>query len=191
MLFFLISVSGLPDPYAISFILILVSLMLVASELVPQLSYAGEYYRNSLCDKCGNEFSCEEMKVPEIQETSTPYQYTIQVTRYWKCRVCGSENVRKSSEGFITKKGKLNRLSSVARIPCKRCGKTSAYVEYKEPDKSKSKVGAHNEFETRRYYRCKFCKYEDIKAVHEDVYPSDASPGPSGFGYHITYEDYR
>lgn len=129
------------------------------------------------------------MKVPEIQETSTPYQYTIQVTRYWKCRVCGRENVRKSSEGFITRKGTLKRLSSVSKISCKKCSKTGAYIEYKEPDERKSKVGAHKEIVTRRYYRCKFCKYKDIKEVEEDVYPADPN-APSGFGYNIIYEDY-
>ncbi|WP_162197333.1 hypothetical protein [Methanosarcina sp. 1.H.T.1A.1] len=187
----LIAQFQLSDTHVISLILISVPLIFVVFELISQLSYAGEYYRDILCEKCGNEFSCEETKVPEIQETSTPYQYTIQVTRHWKCRTCGFINIRKSSEGFTTKKGSLNRLSSVAKIPCKRCGKTGAYVEYKDPDKSQSKVGAHNEFVTRRYYRCKFCKYEDIKAVQEDVYPADNTPGPSGFGYHISYEDYK
>ena len=191
MLLFAIEESGLSELYAILFILILGPLVIVMLGLRSQLSHAGEYYRDVLCVKCGNEFSCEEAKNPEIEETSTPYQYTIQVTRYWKCRLCGHINAQKSSEGFTTKKGKLNRLSSVAKIPCKRCGKTGAYEEYKKPDESKSKVGAHNEFMTRRYYRCKFCKYEDIKAVHEDVYPADNTPGPSGFGYHISYEDYK
>ena len=186
----LIAQFQLSEIYAILSILISATLIVVMFKLIPQLSYAGVYYRDTLCEKCGNEFTCEEAKIPEIQEISTPCEYTIQVTRYWKCGVCGYMNVRKSSEGFATKKGKLKRLSSVAKIPCKRCGKTGAYIEYKEPDESKSKVGAHNEIETRRYYRCKFCKYEDIKAVHEDVYPSDIN-APSGFGYHIIYEDYK
>jgi hypothetical protein len=188
MMFFFLSVEfGLSESY---FFPIIFFLMIVLPGLTPQLSHAGVYYRNTLCEKCGNEFSCEETKVPEIQEISTPYQYNIQVTRYWKCRVCGYINVRKSSEGSTTKKGKLKRLSSVAKIPCKICGRTDAYIEYKKPDKRKSKVGVHTEFVTRRYYRCKLCKYEDIKAVHEDVYPSDIN-APSGFGYHISYEDYK
>ncbi|WP_410508182.1 hypothetical protein RSJ42_15560 [Methanosarcina hadiensis] len=85
--FFLLIQFLLSEIYAILFILISASLIIAMFELIPQLSYTGAYYRDTLCEKCGNEFSCEETKVPETQETSTPHQYTIQVTRYWRCRV--------------------------------------------------------------------------------------------------------
>ena len=148
------------------------------------------YYRDSRCEKCGKDFSCEESRIPDIKERSTPDEYSIQITRYWKCSSCGSENARTSSEGFVTKKEEKMKASSLAKIPCKRCGKTGSYVEYKKPDERKSKCGAHDEIVTRRYYRCEFCGYEDIRAVQADVYSAfDDSPGPSEFRCDIVYED--
>lgn len=175
--------------FMLIFLIILVPFCFI-SLLTPQFSDVVSYYRGSKCETCGKDFSCGEFRIPDIKEISTPDEYSIQITRYWKCRSCGSENVRTSSEGFVTKKEEKMKASSLAKIPCKRCGKTGAYVEYKRPDERKSKCGAHDEIVTRRYYRCKFCGYEDIRAVQADVYSAfDDSPGPSEFRCDIAYED--
>lgn len=145
---------------------------ILARDLKPQLSCIAEYYRNMKCNNCGKEFICRETEKPDIKEISTPEYFRILVTRYWKCRSCGHMNVRKNYE-FTTKKGKLMKLSSLAKIACKRCGKTAAYVEYKYPDETISKSASFIDTRRRSYYRCKFCGFEDIKTIELREYLSD------------------
>jgi len=94
-------------------------------------------------------------------------------------------NVRESSEGFVTKKGKTMKDSYLAKVQCKRCGKTGTYIEYKKSD---IRVSKKDETMTRRYYRCKFCKYEDIEASESFLVPD--SGGVSAVERNIDYEDY-
>lgn len=162
---------------------------IIAKGLKSQFSYIAEYYRNTKCDNCGKEFICRETEKPDIKEIGTPEEFRIQAIRYWGCRSCGYLNVRKNYE-FDTKKGKLMKLSSLAKIPCKRCGKTGAYIEYKKPDIIRSENKGREELVRRSYYRCKFCEFEDIKGVEFISYIYDDSPGPSFFMYDVTYEDY-
>ncbi|AKB66625.1 hypothetical protein [Methanosarcina mazei] len=150
-----------------------------------QYYYIAEYYRNTVCNNCGKEFICRETEKPDIKEISTPETYRIQITRYWSCRSCGYMNVRESSEGFVTKKGKTMKVSDLAKVQCKRCGKTGTYIEYKKPD---IRVSKEQETMERRYYRCKLCNYEDIAATEFFMVPD--SGGVSAIEWNIDYEDY-
>lgn len=172
------------------FLIIQLFILVLAIKLKFQFSYIAEYYRNTKCNNCGKEFICRETYKPDFKEISTPENYRIQVTRYWGCRSCGYINIRKNYEGFDTKKGKLMKLSSLAKIPCKRCGRTNAYIEYKKPDNIRSESRGREELVKRSYYRCEFCGFEDIKGVEFISYPYNDSPGLSFFMYDITYEDY-
>jgi hypothetical protein len=82
------------------------------------------------------------------------------------------------------------KLSSLAKVTCKICGKTGAYVEYKKPDETTSESAGIEETMGRSYYRCKFCGFEDIKTVEFRDYIYDDTPGPSIFIYNIDYEDF-
>lgn len=97
---------------------------LITVPLPLQYYYTAEYYRNTICNNCGNEFICHETERPDVREISTPENYTIRITRYWSCRFCGYVNIRESSEGFVTRKEKTMKSSSLAKVQCKRCGKT-------------------------------------------------------------------
>lgn len=172
-----------------SLLIILFFLGILAKELKSQFSYIAEYYRNTKCNKCGKEFICRETEKPDIREISTPAEFRIQATRYWECRSCGYINIRKNYE-FATNKGKSMKLSSLAKIPCKICGETGAYIEYKKQDIIRSENKGREELLRRSYYRCKLCGLEDIKGVEFISYIYDDSPGPSFFIYDVTYEDY-
>lgn len=122
-----------------------------------------DYSRDTKCEKCGEKFAYEEFRKPIIKEVSTPVNYSIEVTRYWRCKYCGHESIRKGSDGFVTKKGELYRaIYLLEKLPCKNCGKTIAYEEYKKPDVKERKCGMDSEIITRRYYRCKYCGYENL-----------------------------
>lgn len=153
--------------------------------LKPQYYYIAEHYRNTVCNNCGKEFVCRETEKPNIKEISTPETYSIRITRYWGCKSCRYMNVRESSEGFVTKKEKIMKNSYLAKVQCKRCGKTGTYIEYKKPD---IRVSKKDETMTRRYYKCKFCKYEDIEASESFMVPDSA--GISAVERNIDYEDY-
>lgn len=152
--------------------------------LKPQYYYIAEYYRNTICSNCGKEFICRETEKPDIKEISTPQTYRIWITRYWGCRSCGYMNIRESSEGFATKKGNTMKETDLEKVKCKRCGKTGTYIEYKKPD---IRVSKEQETMQRRYYRCKFCKYEDIAATESFIVPD--SGGVSAVEWNIDYED--
>lgn len=144
----------------------------LAKDLKPQFSYMAEYYKNMKCNNCGKEFICLETEKPDIKEISTSEDFRILATRYWKCKSCGYINVRMNYE-FATKKGKPMKLSSLAKIACKRCGKTAAYIEYKKPDEIISKSASFIDTMRRSYYRCKFCEFEYIDTVELREYLSD------------------
>ena len=91
---------------------------------------------------------------------------------------------------IVSKKGKPMRFSSLAKIPCKRCGKTGAYIESKKPDIIRSESRGREELVKRSYYRCKFCGFEDIKGIEFISYIYDDNPGFSFFTYDVTYENY-
>ncbi|KKH49347.1 hypothetical protein [Methanosarcina sp. 1.H.A.2.2] len=172
------------------FLIIQLFILLLAIKLKFQFSYILEYYRDAKCNKCGKEFICREIEKPDFKEISTPEYYRIEATRYWRCKSCGYTNIRINYERFYTKKGKPMKLSSLAKISCKRCGKTGAYIESKKPDIIRSESRGREELVKRSYYRCKFCRIEDIKGVEYISYPYDDSPGPSFFMYDVNYEDY-
>jgi hypothetical protein len=157
----------------------------IAVPLKLQFYYIAEYYRNAMCNNCGKEFICRETEKPDIKEISSPQTYRIRITRYWGCMSCGYINIRESSEGFVTKKGNPMKYSDLAKVQCKRCGKTGTYVEYKNPD---IRVSKEDKTMQRRYYRCKLCNYEDIVATESFIVPD--SGGVSAVEWNIDYEDY-
>ncbi|WP_410508180.1 hypothetical protein RSJ42_15550 [Methanosarcina hadiensis] len=173
------------------FLIIQFFILVIVIKLKLQFSYIMEYYRNTKCNNCGKEFICREIEKPDFKEISTPVNYWIEATRFWTCKSCGYINIRKNYEGFDTKKGKPMKLSSLAKISCKRCGKTGAYIESKKPDILRSENRGREELVKRSYYRCKFCGFEDIRGVEFVSYIYDDSPGPSFFMNNIAYEDYQ
>ncbi|KKI00420.1 hypothetical protein EO95_14225 [Methanosarcina sp. 1.H.T.1A.1] len=190
LLFFVLTLIYQTPKLGTFLIALLFILGLLAMKLKFQFSYIAEYYRNAKCNNCGKEFICRETDMPDFKEISTPENYRIEATRYWGCRSCGYINIRKNYEGFDTKKGKKMKFSSLVKIPCKRCGKTGAYIESKKPDIIRSESRGREELVKRSYFRCKFCRFEDLKGVEFISYPYDDSPGPSFFMYDVNYEDY-
>ncbi len=186
LMLFPISRSGNFDWMSCVIIGLMYPVMVLMLKLGNQFSNVAMYYRESKCEKCGEEFACEEFRIPDIKEISTPDNYSFQIIRYWKCRSCGFENVRKSSEGFVAKKGETIRFSFLAKVPCKKCGKTDAYVEYKKPDIREINRDIIRKTMIRRYYRCKLCGYEDIQAFDEHHSGGD---NPVSSNWMITYED--
>jgi len=96
------------------------------------------YYRKAFCEVCAREFAYEEFEKPDLEEISTSEDYSLKITRHWKCKYCGNEKLITGSEGFVTTKGEKMGFSSLVKIPCKNCGKTTAYEEYKKPDVKKN-----------------------------------------------------
>jgi len=150
-----------------------------------QFYYIAEYYRNTMCNNCEKAFICRETEKPDIKEISSPQIYRIWITRYWGCLSCGYINIRESSEGFVTKKGNPMKQSDLAKVQCKRCGKTGTYVEYKKPD---IRVSKEDKTMQRRYYRCKLCNYEDIAATESFMVLNNGDVSP--VEWNIDYEDY-
>ena len=124
-----------------------------------------KYYRDSRCKKCGKDFALEEFREPKIEEISTVENYTITVTRYWKCKFCGFEDIRKGSENYTTRKGERN---AVTHKNCRNCGKELAIIEYRYPDIKETT----NKETTIRHYKCEYCDYREIK-IKEEYIPDD------------------
>lgn len=142
----------------------------ITVSLVPLLlslciQHALEYHRDTFCRKCGNKLACEETGEPLLKETSNNGDYTLTVTRHWKCRYCGNVDTREGPENIFTEKGEMLPLIHLKGIECKKCSGIGTVKEFKKPDIKE--IG--NKRITRRYYRCTLCGHEDITEIVETI----------------------
>ncbi|MGB9928606.1 MAG: hypothetical protein ACPK85_09400 [Methanosarcina sp.] len=119
-----------------------------------------KYCKDTFCHKCGKEFAYEEIKEPEIKETSTFEDYRIIMTRYWKCKYCGDENFKTELMDIYKHKGEKSKVPSEN---CKKCGKQSTLIEYKKPDIKELKY----KDTIIRHYKCSYCNYHEIMINEE------------------------
>lgn len=124
-----------------------------------------EYYQDTFCKECGKKLACEEIGEPVMKETSSFGNYTLTVTRHWKCRYCGNVDVRESPENILAEQGEMLPALSLKDIECKKCTETGTIVEIKKPDIKE--IG--NQRLTRRYYKCTACGREEINESEERV----------------------
>lgn len=124
-----------------------------------------EYYQDTFCKKCGNKLACEEIGEPVIKETSSFGDYTLTVTRHWKCRYCGSVDVREDPENIFAEQGEMLPVISLKGIECKKCSVMGTVIEFKRPDMKE--IG--NKRITRRYYKCTLCGHEGINESEEII----------------------
>lgn len=123
-----------------------------------------EYYRDTLCRKCGKEYACSEVKKPVITEISNSKEYTVTVTRYWECKFCGNLDVREGSENITTKKGRIKSFK-FRKDKCPQCGK---YEVEEIMDSDVKEI--NNKRTTRRYYKCNYCGYKYTGVKEEQIY---------------------
>jgi len=124
-----------------------------------------EYYQDTFCRKCGNKLACEEVGEPIMKEKSNFRDYTLTVTRHWRCKYCGNVDTREGPENIFTEKGEMLPVIHLKSIECKKCSLSGAVVEFKKPDVKE--IG--NKRITRRYYKCTLCGNEDISESEEKI----------------------
>ncbi len=124
-----------------------------------------EYYQDTFCKKCGNKLAYEEIGEPIMKETSSFGNYTLTVTRHWKCRYCGSVDIREGTENIFTEQGKMLPVASLKGIKCKKCSGIGTVMEIKKPDVKE--IGKRRL--TRRYYKCTLCSHDDIDESEEMI----------------------
>jgi DNA-directed RNA polymerase subunit RPC12/RpoP len=124
-----------------------------------------EYHHDTFCKKCGKKLACEEIGDPVMKETSSFGDYSLTVTRHWKCRYCGDMEIRESPENIFAEQGEMLPEFSLKNIECKKCSETGTVVELKKPDIKE--IGKRRL--TRRYYKCTVCGHEHINESEEIV----------------------
>ncbi len=124
-----------------------------------------EYHKDTFCRKCGNKLACEEIGEPIMKEKSNFGDYTLTVTRHWRCGYCGNVDTREGPENIFTEKGEMLPVIHLKSIECKKCSLSGAVVEFKRPDVKE--IG--NKRITRRYYKCTLCGHEDISENEEQI----------------------
>lgn len=140
------------------------------SLIYDQLDKVNKYYEDSKCKRCGRDFAYEEFRKPLIKEVSTNDKYEITITRYWRCKYCGDENVIEDTENGLYKnccnKGKEVYWEKKA---CKICENQNSLIEYREPDVKE--IGGI--ITTICHYKCSHCGYYEISIQKEDSPPID------------------
>lgn len=144
--------------------IILITIMLFAFlTRIRNYNTSIKYYTDSFCKKCGKSFALEEVKTPFMKEESRTTTYTKTITRYWHCKNCGSNNTKVENQCVSHHyKRKLHKLKG---DNCKHCGEANAIKEYRIADV----VRAYDNVGTRRYYRCRYCGYHEIK-IEVEIY---------------------
>jgi len=142
-------------------------LIAVAGIIFFYLSYsydfAMEYYKDSYCDKCGKHLVLEEFQPPIMKEESRTDTYTKSRISYWRCKNCGYKHTKVEPEhtGHHYEK----KLHKSKGNKCIHCGRANAVEEYRIGDIIRD---IYSETK-RRYYRCKYCGYHEIK-IHVEIY---------------------
>ena len=162
-------------PFSLEFLLIV---LVGISVYLPfifkyQSSKVSDYLQDVRCERCGRKFACHESRIPDFREISTPVSYSIEITRYWKCKYCGSEDARTGFEGLLAKKGYGIGSFRLNRIKCAGCGRKHAYEEFKKEDMLTKEHLMGEKITFTRYYRCRFCGYEEIERSESSFNLSD------------------
>jgi hypothetical protein len=124
-----------------------------------------EYYHDTFCKKCGNKLACEEIGEPVIKETSNFGDYTLTITRHWKCRYCGNVDTREGKENIFTEQGEVLPVVFHEGLECRKCSGIGTVMELKKPDIKE--IGKRRLI--RRYYKCTLCGHEDIHENEEMI----------------------
>jgi len=124
---------------------------------------AMEYYMDSYCKNCGQHLVLEEFQVPLMKNKSRNDTHETTLTRYWRCKNCGYKDIKVESQHVSHHQGKKPAKSKSHR--CRHCGRVSALEEYRTADIIKD---SYSEIK-RRYYRCRYCGYHEIK-INEEIY---------------------
>jgi len=114
------------------------------------------YYRDSHCEKCGKYFVFEEFKLPLVKEESRADNYTKTVTKHWRCKNCGHEDIK--VEVQPVKHQHKEKTLHEKEDTCEECGKKHAMEEYRNVD-----VLYYIARKTVRYLKCKHCGYREIR----------------------------
>lgn len=124
------------------------------------LKNVDKYCKDTFCQKCGKDFAYEEIKEPEIKETSTFEDYIITITRHWRCKHCGDEILKTEIMDIYKHKGEK---SKVPAENCKKCGNKSTINEYKKPDIKELRY----KDTIIRHYKCTYCNHHEIMINEE------------------------
>lgn len=122
-----------------------------------------KYYADSCCKRCGKLFAVEEVKTPFIKEESRTDTYTKTLTRYWHCKNCGYDDTKVEPQ-YVNHRY-LKKLNKLKDDKCGHCGRANAIKEYRIADI----VRGSDSVDTRRYYRCRYCGYHEIK-IKVEIY---------------------
>lgn len=124
---------------------------------------AMEYYKDSYCKNCGRYFVLEEFQAPLMKDESRNDTYEKTRTGYWRCKNCGYKDIKVESQHVSHYYGKKPKKSKSHK--CKHCGRASAIEEYRSADIIRDPYSESK----RRYYRCRYCDYHEIK-INEEIY---------------------
>jgi DNA-directed RNA polymerase subunit RPC12/RpoP len=152
--------------FIIVFVLFLLIYMLTGLNISPSGSKVDKYYAQVMlykCDRCLRDFAYKEIVEPDILEVSTPEDYKVIITKYFKCRYCGHEIIRKEPYVIKVFKGDYNFFGpkTISEV-CIKCQYQRIFREFRKPDIQQLSSG---EFIKTRYYKCEYCG--DIKIKRE------------------------
>ena len=128
------------------------------------------YYKDSHCEKCGKYFVFEEFQAPLLKEESKTNAYIRTLTKYWRCKNCGYEDIKVEPQHIDHHyREKQPRLKE---DKCEECGKEHAIEEYRNVD-------LLNYFVRKkiRYLKCRYCGYHEIRLHSENLILLDKLPG--------------
>lgn len=114
------------------------------------------YYKDSHCEKCGKYFVFEEFQAPLLKEESKTNAYIRTLTKYWRCKNCGYEDIRVEPQHIDYHFGK--RQPILKEDKCEECGKEHAIEEYRNVD-----LLIYFVRKKFRYLKCRYCGYHEIR----------------------------
>jgi len=112
------------------------------------------YYKDSHCKTCGKYFVFEEFQAPLLKEESKTDAYTKTLTKHWRCKNCGYEDIK--VELYPTNHYYEKKKHDLKECTCEECG--HALEEYRNTD-----VLSHAALKKIRYFKCKYCGYYEIR----------------------------
>jgi transcription elongation factor Elf1 len=115
-----------------------------------------KYYNDSHCKNCGQYFVFEEFQAPLMKEESRDDTYTKTLTKYWRCKNCGYEDIIVELQPINHHREK--KQHNLKDDTCEECGKKHAMEEYRDSD-----VLKHSIIKKIRYFKCRYCGYHEIR----------------------------
>ncbi len=114
------------------------------------------YYRDSYCEKCGKYFVFQEFQAPLMKEESKTDAYTKTLTKHWRCKKCGYEDIKVEPQPIGHHYEE--KQHSLKEDTCEECGKEHAIEEYRNVD-----VLNYATRKKIRYFKCRHCGYHEIR----------------------------